>query len=128
MYKGKYEEEDFRKNMVLNHRIVNHGPSHQGGSPHLDPAGNRTTQSPAHHRKETTCSGMEMSPVYQVWPKQSGLAKTILQGTVKGGRRRGRQRNRWEDNIREWTGLEFAKSRRALENREKWKKLVVKLS
>ncbi|WP_419651063.1 hypothetical protein, partial [Thiolapillus sp.] len=36
----------------------------------------------------------------------SGLAKTILQGTVKGGRRQGRQRKRWEDNIREWTGLE----------------------
>ena len=46
-----------------------------------------------------------------------GLAKTILQGTVKGGRRQGRQRKRWEDNIREWTGLEFAKSLRAVENR-----------
>ena len=42
----------------------------------------------------------------------SGLAKTILQGTVKGGRRQGRQRTRWED-IREWAGLEFAKSKRA---------------
>ena len=48
----------------------------------------------------------------------SGLAKTILQGTVKGGRRESRQRTRWEDNIREWTGLEFAKSQRAVENRE----------
>ena len=47
----------------------------------------------------------------------SGLAKTILQGTVKGGRRQGRQRKRWEDNIREWTGLEFGKSQRAVENR-----------
>ena len=27
-------------------------------------------------------------------------------------------RKRWEDNIREWTGLEFAKSQRAVENRE----------
>ena len=35
----------------------------------------------------------------------SGLAKTILQGTVKGGRRQGRQKKGWEDNIREWTGL-----------------------
>ena len=26
---------------------------------------------------------------------------------------------RWEDNIREWTGLEFAKSQRAVENRIK---------
>ena len=39
--------------------------------------------------------------------RSSGLAKTILQGTVKRGRRQGRQRKRWED-IRERTGLEFA--------------------
>ena len=44
---------------------------------------------------------------------------------MKGGRRRGRQRKRWEDNIRESTGLEFAKFQRAVENREKWRKLVV---
>ena len=60
--------------------------------------------------------------------RSSGLAKTILQGTVEGGRRLGRQRKRWEDNIREWTGLEFRKSQRAVENREKWRKLVAKLS
>ena len=40
--------------------------------------------------------------------RSSGLAKTILQGTVKGGRRQGRQRKRWEDNMREWTGPESA--------------------
>ena len=57
-----------------------------------------------------------------------GLLKTILQGTVKRGRRLGRQRKRWEDNIREWTGLEFGKSQRAVENREKWRKLVAKSS
>ena len=49
--------------------------------------------------------------------RSSGLAKTILQGTVKGGRRQGRQKKRWEDNIREW-----------MENREKWRKLVAKSS
>ena len=60
--------------------------------------------------------------------RSSGLAKTILQGTVKGGRRQGRQRKRWEDNIGEWTGLEFVKSQRALENRETWRKLVAESS
>ena len=55
----------------------------------------------------------------------SGLAQTILQGTVKGGRRQERQRKRWEDNIGEWTCLVFAMSQRAAENREKWRKLVV---
>ena len=60
--------------------------------------------------------------------RSSGLAKTTLQGTVKKERRQGRQRKRWEDNIREWTGLEFDKSQTAVENREQWRKLIAKLS
>ena len=60
--------------------------------------------------------------------RSSDLAKTILQGTVKEGRRQGRQRKRWEDNIREWTGLEFRRSQRVVENRERWRKLVAKSS
>ena len=56
----------------------------------------------------------------------NGLTKTILQGTMKGGRQ-GRQK-RWEDNIRECTGLEFAKPKRAVKNRKKWRNLVVKPS
>ena len=58
---------------------------------------------------------------YGLVSHSSGLAETILQGTVKGGRKQVRQRKRWEDNIREWTGLELAKSKRAVENRKKWK-------
>ena len=58
--------------------------------------------------------------------RSSGLAKTILQGTVKGGRRQGRQRKKWKDNIKEWTGQEFARFQRTVENREERKKLVVK--
>ncbi|GFR88059.1 eukaryotic translation initiation factor 3 subunit F [Elysia marginata] len=50
--------------------------------------------------------------------RSSGLAKTIMQGTVNGGRRRGRQRKCWEDNIREWTGLELRNTLRIAENRE----------
>ena len=34
-----------------------------------------------------------------------GVIKIIV-SILKGGRRQGRQRKRWEDNIREWTGLE----------------------
>ena len=43
------------------------------------------------------------------------------------GKKTRRQRKRWEDNIREWTGLEFTKSQRAVENREKWKKTGCKI-
>ena len=60
--------------------------------------------------------------------RSSGLAKIILKGTMKGGRRQGRQRKRWEDNIREWTGLEFGKSQGAVENKGKWRKPVEKSS
>ena len=75
--------------------------------------------------------------------RSSGLAKTILQGTVKGGRRKqgrhkkrwedsilqgtvkggrrrqGRHKKRWEDSIRERSGLEFAKFPEG--NGEQWK-------
>ena len=60
------------------------------------------------------------SPNHQVWPKPSL--------TVKGERRQDRQKMMWGDDIREWTGLAFTKSQRAVENREKWRKLVVKSS
>ena len=51
---------------------------------------------------------------------------TCPTGTVQGGRRRGRQRKRREDSIKEWTGLEWNNLLRRAENREEWRKLVVK--
>ena len=51
--------------------------------------------------------------------RSSSLAKSILQGTVKMARKEGRQRNRWDENNREWTGLQFDRSQMAVENREK---------
>ena len=45
------------------------------------------------------------------------MAKTIKQGTVKGARRRGRYRNRWEDNIKDgYVG--------AVEDRVGWIRIV----
>ena len=58
--------------------------------------------------------------------RSSGLAKTILQGTVKGKRKRGRQKKKWEDNIKNWTGMDFASSTRTAENRTRWKGIVAK--
>ena len=49
--------------------------------------------------------------------RSSGLSKTIMQGTVKGGRRRGGQRKRWEDNIKDWTCLRAAESLRVSKDR-----------
>ena len=56
--------------------------------------------------------------------RSSDMAKTILQRTVKGARRRGRQKKRWEDNIKEWTGMGFGDSLRSAEDREGWKGIV----
>ena len=54
--------------------------------------------------------------------RSSGLAKTILQGTEQGGRRRVRQKKRWENNISEWTGLKFCNALREVEDKIKWRK------
>ena len=51
------------------------------------------------------------------------MAKTVLQVTVKGARRRGRQK-KWEDDIKEWTGMGFGDFLRAAEDWEGWKGIV----
>ena len=53
---------------------------------------------------------------------QAGLAKTILQGTVKRKTRRGEK----IDNMKEGTGMDFASSARAAESRARWKGIVAK--
>ena len=40
--------------------------------------------------------------------RHDSLSKPILQGTSERGRRRGRQRKCWMDNIKEWTSLPLA--------------------
>ena len=62
-----------------------------------------------------------MSPVHQVWPNH-------LARHSERGKKTRQTKEEEEDNIREWTGLEFAKSQRAVESREKWRKLVAKSS
>ena len=42
--------------------------------------------------------------------------------------KRGRQKKRWEDNIKEWTGMDFVSSTRAAENRSRWKGIVANSS
>ena len=59
--------------------------------------------------------------------RSTGLAKMILQGTVQGGRRRGRQKKRWED-VTEWTGLKLGEALRKAENREEWRTVVARSS
>ena len=50
--------------------------------------------------------------------RSSGFAKTIMQRTVNGGRKKGRQKKRWEDNIKQWTELELSDTLRKVEDGE----------
>ena len=45
---------------------------------------------------------------------------------MKGKRKGGRQKKRREDNIKEWTGIDFASSTRAAENKTRWKGIFAK--
>ena len=100
---------------------------YQRGSSCQDPAGYWTTRRPPDGRKETQPAVVWLCLPF-IKSGQNHLARHCERGEVKVGRSQGRQRKRWEDNIREWTGLEFGKSQRAVENREKWRKLVAKSS
>jgi len=65
---------------------------------------------------------------YGHFTRSTELAKTVLQGTVQGRRRRGKQRKRWEDNVTEWTGKTLSDNLRKTENRTGWRKLVAKIN
>ena len=56
--------------------------------------------------------------------RHNNLPKTIMQGTVEGSRRRGRQRKSWFDNIREWSQRTLPELLRLSEDRTTWKALA----
>ena len=58
--------------------------------------------------------------------RATGLANTIMQGTVPGGRRRGRPKKCWHDNIKEWMELPLAKTLRLAEDKDGWSKIINK--
>ena len=89
-----------------------------------DPASDWTTQRPPDHRKETQTE-VAWTCLPFIRCGQNHLVK-LSQVSERG--KKTRQKKRWKDNIREWTGLEFGKSQRPVENWEEWRKLVVKSS
>ena len=60
--------------------------------------------------------------------RQNTLPKTVLQGTLEGGRRRGRQAKCWTDNIKEWTRLDSPSLIRQAEDRAGWRRLAARSS
>ena len=57
-----------------------------------------------------------------------GLMKTILQGTVEGNRKTGRQKKWWTDNAEEWTGKPLAETQALAHDRNRWRRLLHGLS
>ncbi|XP_076456851.1 uncharacterized protein LOC143291108 [Babylonia areolata] len=56
--------------------------------------------------------------------RHNTLSKTILQGTVEGGRRRGRQRKSWSDNVKEWTKMTMPDLLTTAANRAAWRAMT----
>ena len=55
--------------------------------------------------------------------RPNSLAKTVLQGTLEGGRKRRRQVKCWADNLKEWTRLDSPTLTRLAEDRPAWRSL-----
>jgi hypothetical protein len=50
--------------------------------------------------------------------RRKEMAKTILQGTTRGGGKRGLQRKQLDDNIRKWTGMKLYDTMKLAERRD----------
>ena len=93
------------------------------GSPCQHPAGNRTTRRRPDHRKETQTnySGVDSSPVHQVWPKPSCKAQRKGEGEKADRRKLGRQHQEMDR-----PGVHKVPERR--KEQRKMEKLVMKSS
>ena len=55
--------------------------------------------------------------------RHNTLSKTILQGTVEGGRRKGRPRKSWTEDIKVWTQAEMPALLEKASDRHRWRRL-----
>ena len=92
-------------------------PCYQRARPCQDPAGkNPTTRRPPDHSKET-----QTEVVWACLPFIGSGQNHLARHSEWGKKKTSHTEEEVEDNIGEWTGLEFAKSQRAVENRKKKK-------
>ena len=65
-----------------------------------------------------------------VWPhlKILGHGEDNSAGDSERRKKERKHKKRWEDNIKEWTGMGFGDSLRAAEDREGWKGIVATAS
>ena len=93
-------------------------PCDERGGSQQNPECNWSAWWSPNHGKETETQ-MVWPHLKILWHGEDNSART-----VKGARRRGRQKKRREDNIKEWTGMGFGDSLRAAEDREGWKGII----
>ena len=60
--------------------------------------------------------------------RHNSLAKTVLQGTLEGGRKGGRQVKCWADNLKECTRLDSPTLTRLAEDKPAWRSLSYDVS
>ena len=89
-------------------------PWYQRGSPRQNPIGNWTTRRPPDDRKET-----QTAVVWSCFPFTRSGKNHLARHSERGEKTRQTEEEMWR-NIRKWTGLEFRKSQRTVENRENW--------
>ena len=85
-------------------------------------AGNRTKRRPPDHGEE-----MQTAVVWSYLPFIRSGQNHLARQSERAKKTR-QTEEEWGGIIREWTGLEFGKSQRAVEKRAKWRKLVAKSS
>ena len=56
------------------------------------------------------------------------LEKIIVQGMMEGHRRRGRQKTRWIDGIRDYTGLSVTAAYRRAQDRRSWNDIIKRVT
>ena len=59
--------------------------------------------------------------------RHDSLAKTILQGPVEGGRKRGKPRKSWLSNIKEWTQMDVHSLLSSAQDRQLWRSCASQL-
>ena len=65
---------------------------------------------------------MQTAVVWLSFPFIRSGQNHLARHSERGKKTRQTERERWEDNIREWTGLEFGKSQGAVKNGKKMEK------
>ena len=59
---------------------------------------------------------------------KDSLEKSILVGKCEGKRKRGRQRMRWLDNLKEVTGKDLIELKELVQDRSKWRSFVQEIT